>query len=151
MEEKKSVTFDEVVEVAAVKSVIHPTSSNSNLEHFIKEEPELHYASLKNRQSPHFRGRVQSGSTGDAAGLGPSTSHHVRPTGQRDRKHQLASTIQSYLALNESTSISLRKNRVRLTSSNTECYVIRRCSWISVRGDLCAGFNNWIAKKMRKD
>ncbi|KAG5872940.1 hypothetical protein JTB14_027430 [Gonioctena quinquepunctata] len=58
MGEKKSVTFDEVMEVTAVKSVIDPTSSNSNLEHFFKQEPELPYAFSKNRQSPRFRGRV---------------------------------------------------------------------------------------------
>lgn len=48
LEEKKTVTFDEVVELAAAKSAAQPYVSD-NLENFIKKEPELHYANVNSQ------------------------------------------------------------------------------------------------------
>lgn len=76
MEEKKSLTFEEAVEVASIKSVVQPTTSGCSLENFMKKETELHYSFSNQRKNPFSKGSTRS--IGDVAGTRASSSQHAR-------------------------------------------------------------------------
>ncbi|XP_044751933.1 uncharacterized protein LOC123311883 [Coccinella septempunctata] len=78
MEEKKTLTFEEAVEVASIKSVVQPTSSSSSFENFLKKETELHFSSSKRRQNPADKGRTHGFSAEGAAGTRTFSSQRGR-------------------------------------------------------------------------